>query len=102
MSGPQEITLENGDILTEDSVEIARIWVTHGAGSSVWIAAYALQDPTVFGYLMTDTIRHAAKAYANTWDMGEDEALQAIVNGAFAGLRDQIGNLETLQEGSLN
>jgi hypothetical protein len=96
------IKLENGDTLTDASSEVARIWVTDGAGSSVWIDAAVLQDPEVFGYLMADTIRHAARAYAQTWELDEDEALQAIVNGTFSELRDQLGDIETIQEGKLN
>ncbi len=96
------IRLENGDVLTDDSAEIARIWITNGAGSSVWIAAHIVENPTIFGYLMADTMRHAAKAYAGTWSIDEAAALQAIVNGAGEQLRDQFGNIETIQEGKLN
>ena len=102
MTGPVEIPLENGDVLTDDSVEVARVWITNGAGSSVWIAAYVLEDPAVFGMLMADTMRHAARAYAGTWDIDEDAALQAIVDGAFSELRDQTESIETIQEGKLN
>lgn len=103
MSEPRNaIKLEHGDTLTDRSAEVARIWVTDGAGSSVWIDAAVLQDPTVFGYLMGDTIRHAARAYARTWDLDEDEALQRIVDGTFSELRDQIGDLDTIEEGKLN
>ncbi|MBJ6120519.1 DUF5076 domain-containing protein [Sphingomonas mollis] len=96
------IRLEDGDVLTEESAEIARIWITDGAGSSVWIAAHVLEDPTVFGYLMADTIRHAARAYAGTWSIDERQALQAIVDGVGEQLRDQFGKIETIQEGKLN
>ncbi|WP_176484583.1 DUF5076 domain-containing protein [Sphingomonas spermidinifaciens] len=103
MSEPRNaIKLENGDTLTDESAEVARIWVTDGAGSSVWIDAAVLEDPTVFGYLMGDTIRHAARAYAQAWDLDEDEALQRIVDGTFSELRDQIGDLDTIEEGKLN
>jgi hypothetical protein len=100
--GPHEIKLENGDTLTEDSAEIARIWITDGAGSSVWIAANCLEDPYMFGCLMADTIRHAAVAYAGTWSLDEGEALQAIVNGVSDELRDQFTEIETIQQGSLS
>ncbi|KTE03386.1 DUF5076 domain-containing protein [Sphingopyxis sp. H115] len=100
--GPDEIKLEPGDVLTEESVEIARIWITNGAGSSVWIAANGLEDPYMFGCLMADTIRHAAVAYAGTWSLDEGEALQAIVNGVSDELRDQFTKIETVQHGSLN
>jgi hypothetical protein len=96
------IKLEKGDTLTDASAEVARIWITDGAGSSVWIDAGILEDPTVFGYLMGDTIRHAARAYSQTWGIDEDAALQAIVDGTFSELRDQLGDIETIQEGGLN
>ena len=97
-----EISLEDGDVLTENSAEVARIWVTDNAGSSVWIDARVLEDPRVFGYLMADTIRHAARAYAGTWDLDENDALQAIVDGVAEELSEQFGEIETIQDGSLN
>ena len=66
---PNAISLEKGDKLTDQSHEIMRVWITNGAGSSVWIDAGALQDPYIFGYLMADTVRHAARAYATTWSI---------------------------------
>jgi hypothetical protein len=99
---PNEIALENGDVLTEDSHEVARVWITNQGGSSVWINAWLLEDPKVFGYLMADTLRHAARAYAGTFDLDEDEALQEIVDGVGEELREQFNKIDTIQEGSLN
>lgn len=97
-----EISLERGDVLTDCSSEVARIWVTDGAGSSVWIKASVLEDPRVFGYLMADTIRHAARAYAGTYGMDESDALQAIVDGLAEELAEQFNGIETIEEGKLN
>lgn len=102
MTGPRAIALDDGDVLTDASAEVARIWITDGAGSSVWIAAYLLEQPEMFGMLMADTLRHAARAYAGTWNIDEGAALQAIVDGAFAELRDQVETIRTIQEGKLN
>ncbi|NML08865.1 DUF5076 domain-containing protein [Sphingobium sp. AR-3-1] len=96
------ISLDHGDVLTDQSHEIVRVWVTNGAGSHVWISARMLEDPTIFGYLMSDTIRHAARAYATTWGVDEAQALQSIVAGLSAELRNQVGEITTIQEGSLN
>ena len=96
------LRLDHGEQLTDDSSEVARIWVTKGAGSSVWIDARILEDPHTFGYLMADTIRHAARAYAGTWSLEEADALQSIVNGLTEELRDQVTAITTIQEGSLN
>jgi hypothetical protein len=105
MSGkdhPNAIALEKGDVLTDESHEVMRVWITNGAGSSVWIDAGILNDPHLFGYLMADTLRHAARAYAGTWSIDENEALQAIVDGLGEELRNQVGDITTIQEGSLN
>lgn len=96
------IELTGGDDLTDASSEVARIWVTDGAGSSVWINAGLLEDPAIFGCLVADTIRHAARAYAGTWSLDEGDALQRIVNGLTAELRGQIAKITTIQEGRLN
>jgi uncharacterized protein DUF5076 len=99
---PNAIPLENGDILTDQSHEVARIWVTNGGGSSLWINAMILSEPLVFGYLVSDTIRHAARAYANAYGMDEGAALQAIVDGLTEELREQFGEITTISEGRLN
>jgi hypothetical protein len=92
------IVLDKGAQLTSESVEVARIWITNGAGSNVLIDAGILEDPTVFGYLIADTIRHAA----GTWGIDEDAALQAIVDGVGTELREQFTTITTLQEGTIN
>ncbi|WP_370310231.1 DUF5076 domain-containing protein [Sphingobium abikonense] len=99
---PGAISLENGDNLTSQSAEVARIWVTDNAGSSVWIDARVLADPIAFGYLVADTMRHAARAYATTYDANEEAMLQAISDGVVEELREQFANITTIQEGKLN
>ena len=99
---PNSIALDKGAQLTGESVEVARIWITDGAGSNVLIDAGILEDPTIFGYLLADTIRHAARAYAGTWGIDEDAALQAIVDGVGAELREQFTTITTIQEGTIN
>jgi hypothetical protein len=99
---PNAIALEKGEVLTDQSHEIMRVWVTNGAGSSVWINAAAIDDPRIFGYLMSDAVRHAARAYATTWSRDEGQMLEAIVAGLSEELRRQVGEVTTIQEGSLN
>ena len=96
------IPLEHGDNLTDESREVARIWVTNNAGSSVWIDATVLEHPNVFGFLMADTIRHAARAYAHAWNLDEHETLQAIVDGVGQELREQFEEITTISPGSLH
>jgi hypothetical protein len=96
------IALENGDDLTDDSYEIARVWITNKGGSSVWIAAWVMDDPKAFGHLIADTIRHGARAYATTYGLDEEAALQSIVDGAGEELREQFEVITTIQPGGLN
>ena len=76
--------------LSAESAEVVRIWVTNNAGSTVFIDAEVLADPQVFGFLIADTVRHAAKAYAQAWDLEEGDALQSIVDGLGEELREQF------------
>ena len=101
-AGPYPISVEGSAELTAESHEIARIWITNNSGSTIWINARVLENPKFFGYLMSDTIRHAARAYATTWSIDEDEALQVIVDGVAQELRNQFGEITTIQEGSLD
>lgn len=102
IGGPKEIKLDRADLLDERSAEVARIWVTDGAGCTVWIDADPLQDPRVFGHLMADTVRHAARAYSSTWSLDENQALQAMVDGLADQLREQFNVLETVRQGRFN
>jgi hypothetical protein len=97
-----QIKLAMNDDLSENSFEIARVWITNGGGSHVWIAAWALDGARSFGHLMADTVRHGAKAYATTYGLDEEETLQEIVNGLGEELLEQFNSLETVQEGGLN
>ncbi|UVO52335.1 DUF5076 domain-containing protein [Sphingomonas sp. SUN019] len=89
---PGAIDLPDG-LLTDQSAEVARIWVTNNAGSTVLIDAEVLADPEVFGYLLADTARHAAKAYAQAGNLDEDASLQAIVDGLGKELREQFNTI---------
>lgn len=87
--------VHNGE-LTDDSWEIARVWVTHNQGSHVWIAAWALEGANSFGHLMVDTIRHGAAAYAERTGASFDEAMQAILGSVMGDLRDDFAKLERI------
>jgi hypothetical protein len=97
-----QLSLDDGDILTDESWEIARIWIHNGAGSAVWIAAWALDDAKSFGRLMADTVRHAARAYAHVYDGNENDMLQEIVDGLGEELREQFEEITTIRKGGLN
>ncbi|MBB4153310.1 hypothetical protein GGQ80_001212 [Sphingomonas jinjuensis] len=98
---PGAIRIPANAPLTKQSAEVMRVWVTHQAGSTVFIDAGLLADPHMFGHLIADTVRHAAKAYAGTNDMAEDAALQRIVDGLGEELREQFNSITPMQ-GSTN
>ena len=98
--GPHPIPVEGSTALTSESSEVARVWVTHNAGSTIWINASILEDPKVFGYLVADTIRSGARVYASTWKMDEGDALQAIVDGVAEEMQTELAN--TIREGRLD
>ena len=97
-----EIALESAKELTDNSYEIARIWITNNGGSHVWISAYSLDGARSFGHLMADTIRHGAKAYASTYDLDEAETLQEIVDGVGEELLEQFQSITMISPGGLN
>jgi len=80
MSHSNEIEL-GGVELTEDSYEVARLWVTHNASSTIWVDARVLEEPRSFGYLVADAVRQAAFAYSKVYGGSQEDALQAIVDG---------------------
>ena len=90
------IKLNHGGALTDDSWEIARIWITNGEGSHVWIAAWALEGPENFGHLMVDTMRHAAQAYADNTGVPAAEALQMMLAGIAGDLGPELTRLGTV------
>lgn len=96
---PRAIALDPGLPLGSEAAEVARVWINDEGRASVLIAAYLLDDPAIFGRLMSDVVRHAAVAYAGTWDGDERDMLQAIVGGLSDGLRDQDGDVVTMQGG---
>ena len=88
--------------LGKGASEIARVWIDEGGEVVVLVAAYAMEDPRAFGHLMADTIRHGARAYAGTWEIDEQAALQTMIDGFVEEMRDRAANLTTIQQGSLD
>ncbi|MEG3179908.1 DUF5076 domain-containing protein [Sphingomonas sp. LT1P40] len=80
MSLPHEIKLDP-KLLQGDAREIARLWVTHRGPATVFLAPGHLADPAMFGMLLVDTARHAARAYAQALGLSEEEALQRLLLG---------------------
>jgi hypothetical protein len=61
----------------DDAVEILRAFVVDGGLSIAFTRAF--EEPDMWGLLLVDIARHAARAYARESACTEDEALTRIV-----------------------
>src|SRR5690242_9215154 len=78
MAGPKEKPLPPDVIGREDAVEVLRAFVVDG-GLSISFAR-GFEKPQMWGLLLVDVARHAARAYASETDITFDEALARIVD----------------------
>lgn len=60
----------------EDAVEVLRAFVLDGGLSISFTRAF--EDPAMWGMMLVDIARHAARAYDKEGVMGEAEALERI------------------------
>jgi len=77
MAGPKEQPLPPDVMGREDATEVLRAFVLDGGLSIAFQRAF--DEPDVWGLLLVDVARHAARAYARESDYSEEEALQRIV-----------------------
>ena len=77
MAGPKEQPLPPDVVGREDATEVLRAFVLDGGLSIAFQRAF--EEPDVWGLLLVDVARHAARAYARESDYSEQEALQRIV-----------------------
>ena len=61
----------------EDATEVMRAFVLDGGLSIAFTRAF--EEPDMWGLLLVDIARHAARAYARESNYTEDEALARIV-----------------------
>ena len=62
----------------DDATEVLRAFVLDRGLSIAFTRAF--EEPDVWGLLLVDVARHAARAYARESDYTEDEALRRIVD----------------------
>ena len=77
MAGPNEQPLPPDVIGREDAVEVLRAFVVDGGLSIAFTRAF--EEPDMWGLMLVDIARHAARAYAREGGLTEDEALARIV-----------------------
>jgi len=62
----------------DDATEVLRAFVLDGGLSIAFTRAF--DEPDIWGMLLVDVARHAARAYARASEFTEDEALRRIVD----------------------
>jgi hypothetical protein len=77
MAGPKEQPLPPDVIGREDGTEVLRAFVLDGGLSIAFTRAF--EEPEMWGLLLVDIARHAARAYARESDFTEEEALDRIL-----------------------
>lgn len=78
MAGPKEQPLPPDVIGRGDATEVLRVFVLDGGLSMAFQRAF--DEPDMWGLLLVDLARHAARAYARESEYSEEEALQRIVD----------------------
>jgi hypothetical protein len=78
MGGPKEQPLPPDVIGRDDATEVLRAFVLEGGLSIAFTRAF--DEPDIWGMLLVDIARHAARAYARESEFTEDEALRRIVD----------------------
>ena len=77
MAGPKKQPLPPDVLGREDAHEVLRAFVIDGGLSIAFSRAF--EEPDVWGMLLVDVARHAARAYAREANYTEEEALARIV-----------------------
>jgi hypothetical protein len=78
MAGPKEQPVPPDVIGRDDATEVLRAFVLDGGLSIAFSRAF--EEPDIWGLLLVDVARHAARAYARESNFTEDEALARIVD----------------------
>ena len=78
MAGPREQPLPPDVIGRDDATEVLRAFVVDGGLSIAF--ARAFEEPDMWGLLLVDVARHAARAYARESAYSEDEVLRRITD----------------------
>jgi hypothetical protein len=77
MASPREQPLPPDVMGRDDATEVLRAFVIDGGLSIAFQRAF--EEPDMWGLLLVDIARHAARAYARESDYTEEDALARIV-----------------------
>jgi hypothetical protein len=78
MAGPKEQPLPPDVMGREDATEVLRAFVVDGGLSIAFTRAF--EEPDMWGMLLVDIARLAARAYARESEYTEEEALSRILD----------------------
>ncbi len=78
MAGPKEQPLPPDVMDREDATEVLRAFVVDGGLSIAFTRAF--EEPDMWGLLLGEIARQAARAYAREGVMSEEEALARILD----------------------
>jgi hypothetical protein len=78
MAGPKEQPLPPDVMGRKDATEVLRAFVVDGGLSIAFTRAF--EEPDMWGMLLVDIARHAARAYARESEYTEEEALSRILD----------------------
>ena len=78
MAGPKQQPLPPDVIDREDATEVLRAFVLDGGLSIAFVRAF--EEPDMWGLLLVDIARHAARAYARESGYSEEQALGRIID----------------------
>ena len=77
MAGPKEQPLPPDVMGRDDATEVLRAFVLDGGLSIAFTRAF--EEPDMWGLLLVDVARHAARSYARESAYTEEEALARII-----------------------
>jgi hypothetical protein len=78
MAGPKEQPLPPDVMNRGDATEVLRAFVVDGGLSIAFTRAF--EEPDMWGLLLVDIARHAARAYSSESEYTEEEALTRIID----------------------
>jgi hypothetical protein len=78
MAGPKEQPLPPDVVGRDDATEVLRAFVVDGGLSIAFTRAF--EEPDMWGLLLVDIARHAARAYARESSYSEEEAMARILD----------------------
>ena len=94
---PGELAIPSGAIAVADSREILRAWIVDGGLQVALLPAF--DNPEMWGLLLADVARHAARAFAAEKICSEDDAMKSMVGLLLAELEQatDLGTTEPLK-----